>query len=506
MPDGADTIVVGAGSAGAVIAARLTERADEDVLLVEAGPDYPRPDEVPEDLRNGRFNSMTAHDWDLRHRPTPRQVPFHYPRGRVVGGSSAVNTCIALRGQPYDYDEWAELGLPEWSFERCLPAFKRLETDLDVDNEWHGREGPIPIRRHPPHELETWQAAFLEACESLGFPRCDDHNDPTTTGFGPHAMNKLDGERMSTARCYLTPATRGRDNLRLRPHTTVRRIVFEGRRACGLEVETGGRVETLAARRIVLSAGAIGTPGILLRSGVGPRRELDRLGVELVASVPGVGCRILDHPGTAIALAPRPGVYRGGQPLIQTTLRFRSEGGRRNDMQLQATCYLNLPHGPLPMVAITTMVGKPHAAGTIRLSSTDPNARPIIDSRFLEHPVDRAAAVEATELAWLAASSAAMRELAVPVIPPKRELGSRHDIGRWIHKLCGSGYHPCGTVPMGPEDEPEAALDQYGRVRGVDGLLVADASIVPTIPTANTNLTCIMIGERFGQWLRDGTI
>ena len=181
------TIVVGAGAAGAVIAARLSEDPAHDVVLLEAGPDY--ADALPADLVDGSRNSMARHDWGYRYRATDgglgRLIEQPFPRGRVVGGSSAVNTCIALRGQPHDYDEWASRGLPEWSFERCLPYFKKLEQDLDFGEPWHGKEGPIPIRRHAASELVPWQAAFLEACAELGMPSCPDTNDPTTTGAGP---------------------------------------------------------------------------------------------------------------------------------------------------------------------------------------------------------------------------------------------------------------------------------------------------------------------------------
>ena len=162
MNQNADTVVVGGGSAGAVIAARATENGTREVLLLEAGPDYPAPTELPSDLRDGTRNSMRHHDWKLWYRPVKGQLPFFFPRGRVVGGSSAVNTCIALRGQPFDYDEWAARGLPEWSWAKCLPAFKRLENDLDIVNEWHSQDGPVPIRRHPHAELTPWNAAFLE--------------------------------------------------------------------------------------------------------------------------------------------------------------------------------------------------------------------------------------------------------------------------------------------------------------------------------------------------------
>jgi choline dehydrogenase len=175
----ADTVIVGAGSSGAVIAVRATERSEREVLLLEAGPDYPHPLGLPKDLLDGTRNSMRKHDWGQMHRPRPQSpLLYWFPRGRVVGGSSAVNTCIALRGQPHDYDEWASLGLREWSWEACLPAFRRLENDLDVQNEWHSQDGPLPLRRHPASELVPWQAAFLDACAELGFPRCADSTTP----------------------------------------------------------------------------------------------------------------------------------------------------------------------------------------------------------------------------------------------------------------------------------------------------------------------------------------
>lgn len=502
--ESADTIIVGAGSAGAVIATRMTERSDRQVLLVEAGPDYATPEQIPADLRDGTRNSMTAHDWGWHYRPHPEQVPFEFPRGKVVGGSSAVNTCIALRGMPSDYDEWAALGLPEWSWQNCLPAFKRLENDLDYDNEWHSQSGPIPIRRHKADELVPWQAAFLEACGELGYQPCADHNDPTTTGYGPHAMNKVDGERMSALRCYLTPDVRARANLEIRADTLVRRVLFDGKRVRGIEVETKGEVSELRCKQLVLAAGAIATPAILLRSGVGPESKVRAMGVDPVHALDAVAERLLDHPGAAVVFAPRGELSHPAHPLIQTVLRYTSKDSPyRNDMQLQPGSIFPMPLATFPLVTMMCCVGKPRGHGTLEFESADPRSKPRIDMGFLTHPSDLERACEAMELAWLCASSSAMKDLIYYFWPSERVLRYRDEMREWIVTSCGSGYHPCGTVPMGIGPDRGAAVDGRGRAFGLEGLVVADASIMPTIPSSNTNLATLMIGERFGEWLRD---
>ena len=506
MTEALDTVIVGAGSAGAVIAARATEDAAREVGLFEAGPDYglgPRPAE----LRDGTRNALRHHDWGYWHQPAPRGAAMHFPRGRVVGGSSAVNTCIALRGQPEDFDEW---GLAEWTWERCLPAFRALERDLDFGAApYHGDAGPLPLRRHAPGELSPWQAAFVDACEELGFPACPDSNAPGALGVGPHAMNKTaGGERVSAADVYLDAAVRRRPGLTLRPDTLVRRLRFAGRRVAGVEVEDRHGTRVIGARRVVLSAGALGTPGILLRSGVGPAAELARLGVACVADVPAVGRRLLDHPGVAVGFVPKAGVADVGDPIIQTVLRWTSRaGGFPADLQIQAGSFLPLPGRPVPVTTLMFQVGKPRSLGRLRFPDADPRTAPRIESRFFTDADDVRVADEALELLWLLGSARPLRALADFALPGEREFARRASARRLLRNQVGSGYHPSGTVPMGDArrlERGEAACDAQGRVHGTEGLIVADASAFPTLPSANTNLPTLMLGERVGAWLRDG--
>jgi choline dehydrogenase len=484
-----------------VLARRLTEHGRHDVVLLEAGPDY-LPAELPSDLADGTRNSMHVHDWRYRHKPSARAFRSPLPRGRVVGGSSAVNTCIALRGQPEDYDEWAALGLPEWSFDACLPAFRSLEHDLDFDGPFHGKSGPLPIRRHSPAELVPFQSSFVAACAELGFRPCPDSNAPGAAGYGPHAMNKVDGRRISAAEAYLTPEVRARENLRIVPRTLARRVLFQGRRAVGVEVDGPAGVTRIDAGRVVLSAGALNTPGILLRSGVGPERDVLRIGCAPLLDAPAVGRRLLDHPGTGIFFYARRGVeVDRSAPIIQTALRYSSGFlDHRADVLLQPVSFcMILPR--LPLFALVTMVGKPRGSGHLRYETADPNASPTVTSRFFEDAQDRAIARAAVERCRDLLETRALSKMGRAVLPWPSLLRSPRLLDAALPVLCDSGYHPCGTVPMGPAPGDDAAVDAHGRVFGLEGLYVVDASVMPTIPSSNIHLPTLMLAERMAAWL-----
>jgi choline dehydrogenase len=499
-----DYIVVGAGSSGAVLAARMTENAARTVLVLEAGP--ADSDDGADDLYDLTF-ALGAHDWGLAAKASgDRQVP--YPQGKVAGGGSAVNGSLALRGMPADYDGWAALGNTEWSWADMLPCFRRLEDDPQGPSDVHGRGGPLPIARWGTDELAPVQSAFLDACRSLGIPYCPDLNDPDATGVGPWPMNRQAMKRISTNLGYLRPA-RSRANLRLVPHAHGIRVLFDGNRAVGVEFEQAGEVGQAFGGEVILSAGALQTPGILWRSGIGPAEDLHRIGVTCRLDRPGVGRNLSEHAGSFLFLVAAEGTCRTDVPQYQLGMRWTSPGSNdENDVILGLMSYFDL--SPLPDLAalvgtsavfcMSAGVQLPESRGRLSWPSADHHATPEIELNLCAEPADRRTLAAGLRRCWEIANTAPLSKyVAALALPDPACFADPAALDAYIAGSAIPWFHPAGTCRMGPESDPMAVVNQNCFVRGVDGLRVVDASIMPTIPRANINLTCVAIGERAAQ-------
>jgi choline dehydrogenase len=485
-----DVIVVGSGSGGGVVASRLSQDPAVKILLLEAGPD---PGEnVPDAVRYVRLGSgVNEYDWDY----LDRQARSALPRGRILGGSSCVNSSFALRGQPQDYDGWAARGLPSWSWEQCLPYFNRLETDRDFgDAPYHGDAGPIHVEREP---LNEFQNAVRSACLELGHGAVDDLNQPGAFGVGPLPRNLKERQRQSTLLTYIA-AARPRPNLTIKAGALVDTVAFKNGRAVGVRLAEGDVIE---GGRIVLAAGAYNSPQILQRSGVGGREVLDEIGVKRVLELPGVGENLLDHVSTLIAIDAGQQVPIGFIP-IGPTLKLRTDSSLAVD-DVKFTFVFGELFAMPGLNGLYVEVSNCESQGLVRAASRDPRAEPHIDHRYFSNPRDLQRMIGGARVAFDVADVLGESMKCELLLPDSRTAHDEAALRSHLLDFHATDYHPSGTLRMGPDGDQMAVVDDHCRVRGIDDLFVADASVMPTIPRANINLPTMMIGERVADFIRD---
>ena len=567
IPAEVDVLIVGGGSSGCVTANRLSADPSRRVLLVEAGMDTP-PGNVPPAILDSYPMPLfhgTRYLWPhlnvgFVQRPDGSVRKRFYEQGRVMGGSSSVNVQAANRGLPRDYDAWAELGCTGWGWDDVLPYFKKLERDQDCDGPLHGKDGPLPIRRILADRWQAFGDAANDAFAAGGYPKKIDQNGDYEDGVFPPAFSNFEDKRVSAAAAYLDDATRRRPNLTIAAETHVVGLLTEGRRVVGARLRRGdGSVQEVRSRTLFACAGALQTPAMLMRAGIGPASALQKLGIAIVADRPGVGANLRDHPGLTVCQYLQRHLRL--DPSLRRTnlaaLRYSSElpGGSPSDMYLTASARAGWHEVGARLAVYFLWCNQPHSVGHLALKSADPDVVADIQLNLLgdERDMTRICAgvrkmVELLLVPGLnsdpddlfpAAYTPAVRKLSAF---SRRNHYAAHVLARlldgppalrhWMFRTFNLGtrlvdlvrgdealthfvrenvvciWHASGTCRMGAADDPTAVVDPTGRAIGIDGLYVADASIMPRLPTANTNVPTIMLAEKIADGLirteRDG--